>query len=475
MTAKPAISKKNIKRRVIKIFASLKLAVVIVLAIAGISAWGTIVESKYNAQIAQMLVYHSVYMYVALFALCLSLTAVMVDRWPWQKKHTGFILAHIGIIILILGSIATRYFGIDGSVAVGIGESSQAVTLSEIDLTVYASLDGDKIRKLYDHSEATGEQAQFFGRSFEKEPLQISIPDGEITVVEHFPFAMRNEKTVPSKTESDGAAIRFQLENPNVNLVNWLLQPAKGRAVEQNFGPAKMILTNTPVPYSNSNLIVIQPASDSQVSYAIHSAREGKITKQGKIKAGETIETGWMGLKLRLIDYYPMAKQEVTFKKMDKPTELTSPAIKIKYLAKDQTNEYWLGLNSMVKLFSNEAVYIVSYMNRRINLGFPITLRQFNVGRYQGTMRAASYESLVEVPGLGEFKISMNEPLKHKGFTVYQASFSEDEQGQPIASIFSVNKDPGRWIKYLGSLLIVLGSIHMFYFKRRQLAATRLN
>lgn len=474
MTDKPAISQKPILRRVIKFFASLKLAVVIVLAIAGISAWGTIVESKYNAQIAQMLVYHSVYMYVALFALCVSLTAVMIDRWPWQKKHTGFILAHIGIIILILGSVATRYFGVDGSVAIGIGESSQAVTLPEIDLTVYASLDGDQIRKLYDYTDVTGKQAQFFGRSFEKEPLKIPIPEGEITVLQHLPFALRNEKTVPSKTESDGAAIRFQLENPNVNLVNWLLQPAKGRAVEQNFGPAKMILANTEVPYSNANLIVIRPTSPNAVTYAIHSAREGKITKQGTIKAGETIETGWMGLKFRLIDYFPMAKQEVTFKEMKSPTELTSPAIKIRYTAKDQTNEYWLGLNSMVKLFSNEAVYIVSYMNRRISLGFPITLKQFNIGRYQGTMRAASYESMVEVPGLGEFKISMNEPLYHNGFTVYQASFSEDEQGQPVASIFSVNRDPGRWIKYLGSLLIVLGSIHMFYFKRRQQAATRL-
>ncbi len=471
MTAKPAIS----FRRALKFFASLKLAVVIVLAIAGISAWGTIVESKYNAQVAQMIVYHSIYMYVALIALCVSLIAVMADRWPWQKKHTGFILAHIGIIILISGSVITRYFGVDGSVAVGIGESSQAVTLSEVDLTVYASLDGDKIRKLYDYSEATGKQAQFFGRSFQEEPLKIQIPEGEITIIDHYPFAMRNEKTVASSVATDGAAIRFQMENANVNVVNWLIQAAAGKTAEQNFGPAKVVLSNSAVPFANANLIVIRPTSKTEVEYAIHSAREGKITRQGKIKAGETIETGWMGLKFRLIDFLPTAKQEVTFKEMKSPTELTTPAIKIRYVAKDQTNEYWLGLNSMVKLFSNQAVYIVSFMNRRISLGFPITLKKFNVGRYQGTMRAASYESLVDVPGVGERMISMNEPLKHNGFTVYQASFNEDEQGQPIASIFSVNKDPGRWIKYLGSLLIVLGSIHMFYFKRRQQAATRLN
>jgi hypothetical protein len=468
VTAKPITFK-----RVIKFLASLKLAVVIILAIAALTAWGTIVESKYNAQIAQHLVYHSIYMYFALGALATSLIAVMVDRWPWQRKHTGFVLAHIGIITLITGSIITRYWGVDGSVAVGIGESSQSVTLSEADLTVYASLDGDKIRKLYDYSESTGDQAQFFGKSFDKKPLKISIPEGEITVVEQYPFAFRNEKIIPSKVESDGAAIRFQLENPNVNVVDWLIEPAKGRNAEKDLGPAKVVLSSREFGKPTKNSIILTPASESTMQYWIFTVRNGeaKETKSGLIKPGETIETGWMGLKFRLVDFFPTAKEEISFKPLERPTELTTPAIKIRYQSKEHTDEHWLGLNSMVKLFSNDAVYIVSFMNRRISLGFPITLKQFKVGRYQGTMRAASYESVVEVPGLGERRISMNEPLEHKGFTVYQASFNEDETGKPVASIFSVNYDPGRWVKYLGSLLIVFGSIHMFYFKRRKMGA----
>ena len=62
----------------------------------------------------------------------------------------------------------------------------------------------------------------------------------------------------------------------------------------------------------------------------------------------------------------------------------------------------------------------------------------------------------------------MNEPLKHEGFTFYQASFERDESGKPVTSILSVNHDPGRWVKYLGSFLIVLGSVVLFYFRRVQ-------
>ena len=81
--------------------------------------------------------------------------------------------------------------------------------------------------------------------------------------------------------------------------------------------------------------------------------------------------------------------------------------------------------------------------------------------------RAASYESEVLVEGTDkQVKISMNEPLVHKRYTFYQASFQEDPQGRATASILSVNYDPGRWLKYLGSALIVLGAIIMFYFRR---------
>jgi hypothetical protein len=60
--------------------------------------------------------------------------------------------------------------------------------------------------------------------------------------------------------------------------------------------------------------------------------------------------------------------------------------------------------------------------------------------------------------------VSMNEPMKYGGFTFYQASYV-DAQPRPTTSIFSVNQDPGRWLKYLGSLLIVLGSIWLFGMK----------
>jgi hypothetical protein len=109
----------------------------------------------------------------------------------------------------------------------------------------------------------------------------------------------------------------------------------------------------------------------------------------------------------------------------------------------------------------------VSFGNVRIDINFDLKLKEFEVGRYEGTNRAASYQSLVETPEGQEVLISMNEPLKYKGLTFYQASFTENPDGSPNASILSVNYDPGRFLKYLGSLIMSIGIVWMFYNKRK--------
>ena len=77
-----------------------------------------------------------------------------------------------------------------------------------------------------------------------------------------------------------------------------------------------------------------------------------------------------------------------------------------------------------------------------------------------------SFESLVQVARTGIVqKISMNEPLKLEGFTIYQASYSITPE--QTLSIFSVNQDPGRFLKYLGSLILGIGIITITLMRSR--------
>jgi hypothetical protein len=170
-----------------------------------------------------------------------------------------------------------------------------------------------------------------------------------------------------------------------------------------------------------------------------------------------------MDIELKILRYIYKATEKWDFKSLEYPTPLSTSAIRVTY----QDQVLWMQLNDVLKIFSKQAAFLITYGNKRIDIGVPIKLKKFEVGKYQGTNRAMSYQSLVEVPEIGEYLISMNEPLQYKGLTFYQASFEEDEMGNPTSSILSVNHDPGRFLKYLGSFLISLGVILLFYNKRK--------
>lgn len=449
------------KPRIIKKLASIKLAVVIIVLLGTITAVGTFVEAHFNDSAAALkMVYGSIWMYGVMGLLAICLIAVMIDRWPWKPKHVGFVAAHIGILTLMAGAMITRQYGVDGVLYLEPGIGTRFVQTTDTVLSLYSSMDGSKWTRIAE------KPVDFFAdRPTAAKPYSLELPNGTVKIVDYLPYAFRDEKVVASDRESAGGAVRFQLQNSRVSQTDWLVQQTPEAQVVKNLGPAQVMLVNkSPMRAEGRNMIVLIGKKDGDaVGYEVHTARDPKHVKRGQIHVGESIETGWMGLVFRLLKFIPRAEERVEFKANDQATPVSTAALHLDFGGK----EYWLGLNSTLRLFSDQAVYVLAYENTRLPLDFDVTLKEFRIGRYPGTVRAASYESAVTVPGRGDVVISMNEPLKFHGYTLYQSSFQEDEQHRPTLSILSVNHDPGRWIKYLGSALIVFGTIHLFYFRHR--------
>ncbi len=103
-------------------FASLKLAVVLlaVLIIAAIA--GTIYESSFDAKVARAYIYGAPWFNLWLVLLGANLTASALSRWPWRKHHLAFLITHLGIITLLIGSLIGRIFGIEGTMTLFKGE-----------------------------------------------------------------------------------------------------------------------------------------------------------------------------------------------------------------------------------------------------------------------------------------------------------------------------------------------------------------
>ncbi|MFV0338790.1 MAG: cytochrome C biogenesis protein ResB [Chthoniobacterales bacterium] len=106
----------------IHMLGSLQLALLLLATIALACAVATFYESRFDTAVAQTYIYKAPWFIFWLAVLCINLFAVTLTRWPWQKKHTGFIITHYGIILLLCGAVVGSKFGFEGNVRLNTTE-----------------------------------------------------------------------------------------------------------------------------------------------------------------------------------------------------------------------------------------------------------------------------------------------------------------------------------------------------------------
>ncbi len=462
---------------------SFQMGIPIIASLMILIIWGTIVESQYDAKTAGKLVYQSWMMYTVMGLLIYNLTIVMVDRLPWKPNHYPFILVHIGIIALIYGGWVTQHYGLDGTLSVPIQKSNGMVMVQQTDFTIYATFNGEKYSKIYD------QEVDFFKQNIsENKPVQFNLdygadpgstsPPQDLKIVKYVPYARATQKIVKSQDPVAGSSVKFQLSNSNVQQIETLTQQNKNKTTETTLGLLTIYLGYNQKKLGRKNPhvneVYLNAIDQQNLDYSLFNKNETAPYKKGQAKIGSVVPTVWMGLEIRIMDYVQLAKQDWQVVELGRPTAATTEAIQIVFNGKPE----WLLLNDTVKVFTDKVAYIMAYHNRQIPLDFKLYLDQFEVSNYQGTRKAKEYASRVTVKSKDSDQavttqpISMNEPMKYAGYTFYQASFEKDEKtGLPVASIFSVNRDPGRWIKYLGSIIFSLGIIWLFYQRRKRRTA----
>src|SRR5258708_20080507 len=100
---------------IFEFFASLKLAVVLLAVIIVAAIAGTIYESSFDAKVARAYVYGSPWFNIWLVLLGANLACSALSRWPCRKHHLAFLITHLGIITLLIGSPISASLGIDAT------------------------------------------------------------------------------------------------------------------------------------------------------------------------------------------------------------------------------------------------------------------------------------------------------------------------------------------------------------------------
>ena len=92
------------------------LPVVLLATIAAMIAFATIMESRFDTAVARYYIYDNPLFTLWLIVLALNLLCAAFTRWPWQRKHVGFVVTHAGIILMLTGALVGRAWGFEAFV-----------------------------------------------------------------------------------------------------------------------------------------------------------------------------------------------------------------------------------------------------------------------------------------------------------------------------------------------------------------------
>ena len=561
---------------IIRFMASVKLAVITMASLGAILAAGTIIESRYNGDMARLCVYDQWWFHLVLVFLFFNVLLAVVVRWPLRRSQYPFGCIHLGILLVLIGSVLTQFGGIDGSMEIPEGGATRALHLPENVVRTYVNdqlVAESQVRRTLDSRE--GNLGPVPG-----------MPDPAPRVLEYLPFSRTFQRVVPDTqggpivelallaVGTDPTTLRLGLDNPLVSPredLGGLMALSLERAPDvasfldtSSRSPARFDLTARagtdslrmnladlrtpgrkfrsgnlaaqvqeflpdaeigPTGLSNHSDSLLNPAvrlrmqhqdsSWDEILYGrvpdfrfsgdrhpevawkvefrpVGGASQAPLLRMGvvgdtllarcekaghvltafRVSLGRDVPLPFGVLHLSVGAFEPHGEIRDSCAPVDPQPgrDLPPPAIRVG--AGPWGASRWVPLGGVFLWNELGLRRALSFEGRRVSLPFGIRLDRFKVGDDPGTTQAATYTSYVHVVDslghpLDSARIAMNEPLKRGGFTFYQASFANDP-GKTSTTVLSVNRDPGRFLKYFGALLAVL-SIVWYVLERSRL------
>ena len=233
--------------RVVHWLGSLQLALILLATIAIACAAATIAESEFSTKIAQVYIYKAPWFIVWLAVLCINLFAVTLTRWPWEKKHAGFIITHYGIITLLFGAIVGIQTGFEGNVTLHKDKGPvRKVTVNRSIIQVESPNDSALYVMPFDAATA---------RPSDKHPRVFEVPQTNLQIIADgfSDNLIKEEKLVPSESGSPGVMLRFTSPRMGQNLEMPMVLEGNAPQERDFFGLARVVFqSELPPPKSPS-------------------------------------------------------------------------------------------------------------------------------------------------------------------------------------------------------------------------------
>ncbi len=321
------------------------------------------------------------------------------------------------------------------------------------------------------HTPIENEQQQALLGTDTLDIVQFAIKRGDGSEIDHSGYAMFPSipAIIPAQAEPG------QPTPTPLARINYFGPPIIDPQVNRKFGVVEVMVDRS-----------------GQMAYRVFErGNPGKLKAHGRLAVGQEITafggnaTTPMTLLFDVDQYVKSGRKETIARSINLPPRERDdalPAILAELIVNGVTRDVWLRKSvdfdiDYKPVAFDDSIYELAFDVDRLDLGFSLTLKDFDVGFDPGTANASSYKSEVtltdEKAGLKDAPktISMNNVLDYAGWRFFQTNYSrarDKKTGRPTGefiSVFQVARNPARALIYAGCIIVVLGAFVQFYMR----------
>src|SRR4030095_16840758 len=320
--------------------------------------------------------------------------------------------------------------------------------------------------------EATFDVAENLGHEIKIEGTSFTLK-----IDNYWPdFRIENGKPGSLSDQSNNPAVLVTIHGRGLPIAE---SPRKPHGTGTDFNAAGGPPAMPPPGGEAPNHLTLFIADDGVITYELVSRKNGKSS--GKIDINKPLATVWADWQLTVDKTMAHAQQSMEFTPVKSEQTSTSSAdlpdgVRVRLQQNGETFEQGAPAGWQIGIPTVPGPTMIAYGWKIIPLPIALELLDFEVKRNEGSDSPAGFKSTLRISTVdGDTATGacwMNNPFSYPGvwwhtwtgltYKISQASWNPENLGQSTVQIL---RDPGWLLKWIGSLLVVVGVFMMFYLQ----------
>ncbi|WP_304543364.1 cytochrome c biogenesis protein [Sulfurimonas microaerophilic] len=454
-------------KQILSFMGSMKTMAVLMLIFAFSIGYATIIENDFGTMTAKAEIYNAKWFELLLGLLAFNLLLNMINYRMFSVKKAPIFIFHSAFFVILLGAAITRFVGFEGTMHIREGLTSSSILSSEIYFDVSAKQESTSV---------SSTQKVYLSKRAENHlnsSLEVNGKNVDVKLVEYIPDAIESIVEDPNGKPMLNLMITGGGQGKKVALAEGSYYDAGNFVLDFTSGvkfnkPTIGIFVKEGTLYMNHemNLSYFRMADRAKGELA---ASENEVFNQRVLYS-----TDLGSFVLR--QFLPKAVKKIVSDPNAKAKMAGLDVLRFNVSVGDKNKEVLLygrqGVEGVVEHLNLDGIDVsLRYGAKEIPVPFSITLKDFQLDRYPGSMSPASYASEVQLVDKANgvdmpYRIYMNHILDYQGYRFFQASYDRDEKG----TVLSVNHDPGTLPTYIGYFLLALGMFWSLFSKQNRFA-----